>query len=189
MKIEKSKFQISDNFDLWNTAFMLRIVLQLRRNFHIGGVLSLLFIVSCNSLPLGEPPEGPIIITNNPAHVIPKYSDGGDAVNYMITSLVTRCHPIASAGKDIPEVLNSFTVSHGKVNELPLEVWQKLIRMKMIQPVSNPNNQYDYSLVSEIEEIQNSDSEKKKYLWKMRLLQADSEDREAWKADFEFVQD
>ena len=156
----------------------------------LSGLFSLLFIVSCNTaLPPGEPPDGPIIIKHIPTDPIPKYSDSGDAVNYMVTSLVTQCQPIASAGKDIPEVFNRFTVSQGAVNELPLEVWQKLIRMKMIKPVSNPNDQYDYSLVSEIELIPNPDSEKKRYLWKMRLLQDYPENKEAWKAEFEFVLD
>lgn len=158
----------------------------------MGVMIALLLVSSCNSLPIGIAPEGPIIITaddNSSTDVMSKYEDGEDAVNYMITALVTSCTPIASASNNaLVEVLNSFTVSHGDVNGLPLEVWQKLIRMKMIKPVSNPDSQYDYSLVSEIEEIPNPDSDKKRYLWKMRFLQNDSEKKEVWRASFEFIE-
>ena len=156
----------------------------------LSGLLILLFFVSCNTLPPGEPPpvEEPIIIQVKPIEK-PKDINGEDAVNYMVTSLATRCRPISAAGKDLPEILNSFTVSQGSVNDLPMEVWQKLIRMKMIKPISNPKDQYAYSLLSEIEAIPDSGSAKKKYLWKMRLLQNNPENKEVWKAKFEFLQD
>jgi hypothetical protein len=172
---------------------------KLKLGLDISVVLSLLFMVSCNTLPPGKPPpvHEPIIkypplakpVANGKILVKPKDIDGKDAVNYMLTSLATRCRPISAAGKDIPEILNRFTVSQGSVNDLPMEVWQKLIRMKMIKPISNPKDQYAYSLVSEIEAISAPGSRKKKYLWKMRLLQNNPENKEVWNAKFAFVQD
>jgi len=162
--------------------------LKLKTIQQLSGLSLLLCIVSCNTLPPGEPPpiQEPIIIQPSPV-MKPKNIDGRDAVNYMLTSLATRCRPISAAGKNIPEILNRFTVSKGAVNDLPMEVWQRLIRNKMIKPVSNPKDQYAYSLVSEIEAISNPESGKKRYLWEMRLLSNSPKSKEVWKASFEFI--
>ena len=175
----------------------------------ISVIISLLFFASCNSLPEGDPPppDQPIIIDSPPVEKKPvvnsiqskqkpvpvvkktKVTNGKDAVNYMLTSLATRCQPIASPGKHLPEILNRFTVAHGEVNDLPMEVWQRLIRNKMIKPISNPNERYSYSLISEIEPLSTPIPEKQRYLWKMRLIQNNQKQKEIWKANFKFVRE
>lgn len=167
----------------------------------IGLIVCLIILSSCSSLPDGTPPppDEPIIVETPPITpssndndvtiVKPKEIDGRDAVNYMVTCLATRCQPISGAGNDIPEILNRFTISNNSVNDLPMEVWQKLVRMKMIKPVSDPKEQYAYSLVSEIETLPNPGSKRKKFLWKMRLLQNNPKNQEVWKALFEFTEE
>lgn len=183
-------------------GFMKTQQIQFKTIQKICQVICLLFLTACTTFEPGDPPppNEPIIV--DPPAVKPAINGGGgisvekpkeidsqDAINYMVTSLVTRCQPISGAGKDIPEILNSFTVSNDAVNDLPMEVWQKLVRMKMIKPVSNPKDNYSYSLVSEIESLPNPDSKRKKYLWKMRLLSNSPENKEVWKGFFEFTEE
>ena len=168
-------------------------------------VFLMLLLASCNSLPEGEPPppEQPIIIdppviiaeepeadsTHNPPPVTKHMPPSGkDAVNYMLTSLATRCRPISSPGKSLPEIFNRFTIAPGNVNDLPMELWQKLIRNKMISPISDPNEKYAYSLESEIEVLPTLIDKEQQYRWKMKLIQNDPDRKEIWKADFDFVQ-
>lgn len=173
--------------------------------FHVlFPVFIVLLAVSCNSLPEGNPPpiEQPIIIdppqvvikepeNNNqqeiPPTPVPKFPDSEDAVNYMLTSLATRCRPISSPGKTLPEIFNRFTIAPGNVNDLPMELWQKLIRNKMIKPVSDPNAEYAYSLESKIEVLPTPISEDQKYRWQMKLIQNNMDKNEIWKANFDFV--
>lgn len=171
----------------------------------ISVIFPLVFFASCNSLPEGDPPppDQPIIVdpppviekqpldpaSKVPPIIKPREINGHDAVNYMLTSLATRCRPIASPGKEIPEILNRFTVAHGDVNDLPMEVWQRLIRNKMIKPISNPKERYAYSLVSEIETLSTPIAEKQKYLWKMHLIQNTPAKKVIWKANFKFAQE
>jgi hypothetical protein len=126
---------------------------------------------SCESIPEGKAPEGPIIQEEKPA---PESAIPGEkaAVNYMITSIATRCVPIASAGKDLPRTANEFTVSAGAVNDMPMEVWQSLSKMKLITPVLPGEEGTLYSLTSEFKELPGENM----FLWEMRLLSADKKD-------------
>ena len=112
--------------------------------------------------------------------------DGADAVNYMIIMLATKCKPIATA-QTPPAVLNEFTVSGNTVNDFPLQVWYRLINNSMIKPISNPQENYQYILVSNIEKIQSTTRKKNKsnYFWKMSLLEANNR-RVTWSTSFNF---
>lgn len=170
---------------------------------NIYAIILLLFIASCNSLPEGDPPppDQPIIVDlpvhiktasnqkeNPPPIKKPKKIDGKDAINYMLTSLATRCRPISSPGKILPEIFNRFSISQGNVNDLPMELWQRLIRNKMITPISDPKEEYTYILESEIEVLPTPISQKQKYRWKMKLIQNNPEKKEIWQAKFDFAQ-
>lgn len=136
---------------------------------------------SCNSVPAGKAPEGPIVTPEIKMNVFDRKS----AVDFMVTSIATRCTPISSAGINLPHIVNEFTASTGAVNNMPMELWQSLIRMKMIVPAEENDLKKQYRLLSEIKEIKASD-EKKDYLWELKLFSI-TDDKEVWKDSVEFV--
>lgn len=139
------------------------------------------FIVSCYTLPPGKPPAGPIVKLNSHPDVF----DRKAAVNYMITSLATRCSPIANAGGVLPYVVNEFILSDGSVNNMPMEVWQSMINMKMLIPGRADDPKTRYVLMSEIKKTGNEPGDNK-YIWDMRLLL--NEDKiELWKDSADFI--
>jgi hypothetical protein len=147
-------------------------------------VLSLSFALilsSCNSVPPGKPPEGPIVTPEIKLSVFDRKS----AVDYMITSIGTRCAPISSAGINLPNIVNEFTASTGVVNNMPIELWQSLIRMKMIVPSGENDLKKQFKLLSEIKEIK-ATAEKKDYLWELKLISL-KDNAEVWKDSVEFV--
>jgi hypothetical protein len=144
--------------------------------------LVIVFILSsCNSVPPGKPPEGPIVTPEIKMSVFDRKS----AVDFMVTSIATRCTPISSAGINLPHIVNEFTASSGAVNNMPIELWQSLIRMKMILPVDENDSKKQYKLLSEIKEIKVS-AEKKDYLWELKLVSL-QDNAEIWKDTVEFV--
>jgi hypothetical protein len=68
---------------------------------------------------------------------------------------------------------------------MPIELWQSLIRMKMILPSGETDSNKQYRLLSEIREIKAS-SEKKDYLWELKLVSI-KDNIEVWKDSVEFV--
>jgi hypothetical protein len=118
-----------------------------------------------------------------------KVPDGADAVNYMMIMLATKCPPIATPEGAPPKVLNEFTVAVDKVNDFPLQVWNKLINNSMIRPVSNPEDDYFYIISSSIDAVsRNIDTQgKHKYIWKMNMLKA-KDRKQIWHTAFEFSQ-
>ena len=136
---------------------------------------------SCNSVPPGKPPEGPIVTPEIKTSVFDRKS----AVDFMATSIATRCTPISSAGINLPHIVNEFTASTGAVNNMPIELWQSLIRMKMIVPVEENDSKKQYRLLSEIREIAATD-EKKDYLWELKLI-SPNDNTEIWKDSVEFI--
>ncbi len=147
-----------------------------------ASVLVIAFILSsCNSVPPGEPPEGPIVTPEIKLSVFDRKS----AVDFMVTSIATRCTPISSAGINLPHIVNEFTASAGTVNNMPIELWQSLIRMKMIVPADENDSKKQYRLLSEIKEIKVT-AEKKDYLWELKLVSI-KDNMEVWKDSVEFV--
>ena len=140
-----------------------------------------LILTSCNSVPPGKPPQGPIVTPEIKTSVFDRKS----AVDFMVTSIATRCTPISSAGINLPHVVNEFTVSTGAVNNMSIELWQSLIRMKMIVPVEENDSRKQYRLLSEIREIAATD-EKKDYLWELKLVSL-NDNMEIWKDSVEFI--
>ncbi|NOY75632.1 MAG: hypothetical protein GXP32_07550 [Kiritimatiellaeota bacterium] len=124
--------------------------------------------VSCETLPPGEPPRGAII--PEPELKIPQ-KNGAAAVNQFLMSLAMRCEPIAGAGKVPPLVSNRFVVSSERVNYLPMDVWLKLISMKLIRPVNDNGTTASYRLESEITKmnIEKTGGESKTYAWELKL--------------------
>jgi hypothetical protein len=145
-------------------------------SFSIAFILS-----SCNSVPPGKPPEGPIVTPEIKLSVFDRKS----AVDFMVTSIATRCNPISSAGVNLPRIVNEFTASTGAVNNMPIELWQSLIRMKMIVPVEENDSKKQYMLLSEIKEVK-ATPEKKDYLWELKLVSV-KDNAEVWKDSIEFV--
>jgi len=68
---------------------------------------------------------------------------------------------------------------------MPIELWQSLIRMKMILPVDENDPKKQYKLISEINETV-ATSEKNGYLWKLTLFSLD-DNAEIWKDSVEFI--
>ncbi|HBC87466.1 MAG TPA: hypothetical protein DCZ94_10970 [Lentisphaeria bacterium] len=136
---------------------------------------------SCNSLPPGNPPDGAIVTPEIKMSVIDRKS----AVNFMITSIATRCEPISTAGINLPVIVNDFTASDGLVNNMPLELWQSLIKTKMIIPADENDSRRQYKLLSEIKEIRSSPG-KKDFSWELRMLSI-KDNSEVWKDSVEFV--
>ncbi|MBN1865054.1 MAG: hypothetical protein JW808_09145 [Victivallales bacterium] len=120
---------------------------------------------------------------------MPESATENDAVSYMLTSLATRCKPISAPGKDIPEVLNRFTAAHESVNDFQMELWQRLVRNRLIKPVGDPQDPHSHVLASEIETLSGLDEHGKarKFLWKMSLLENSAQGTEVWCDSFEFV--
>ncbi len=166
------------------------------------------FLSGCTTLPPGEPPPAgePIIFTlpavqppgqddptgaGTTAELLPEPATGKDAVSYMLTSLAIRCKPISTPGKDIPEVLNRFTAAHESVNDLQMDLWQRLVRNRMIRPVGDPQSPHSYILAGEIERLSdaidsNGEIAPWSFLWSMRLVENSPDGAEIWRDSFEF---
>ena len=144
----------------------------------------MLFILttSCMSIPPGKAPEGPVIADSGGEK--PKtFSDPDSAIDLMVTSISTRCVPVASAGKELPTVTNEFKASlDTDMNNIPLELWKSLIKMKLIRPVLPDEGDAVYRLTSEITKSEKSEG---LYEWRLRLLENDS-DTEIWKDEVIF---
>jgi hypothetical protein len=138
-------------------------------------------LASCNSVPPGKVPDGPIVTPEIKSGVLDRKS----AVDFMVTSIATRCPPISSAGANLPNIVNEFTASSGSVNNMPIELWQSLIRMKMILPVEETDPKKQYKLISEINETGTTD-DKSEYLWKLTLFSV-GDNAEVWKDSAQFV--
>ena len=121
--------------------------------------------------------------------VRPEIPDGADAVNYMMIMLATKCPPIASPAGGPPKVLNEFTVADDKVNDFPLQIWNRLINNSMIIPVSSPDDDYSYIISSSIDAADGKTGPdgKHKYTWKMNMLEA-KDRKQIWHTVFEFSQ-
>lgn len=142
-----------------NEDFMINMIKKA-----IFTVLVPFFFVSCNSLPNGTPPEGPIISVT-PGETMEKLPNDKDAVNYMITAISTACPPIAGAGSKNPAVSNEFTMFLPEINHMPMELWRSLINMKMICAVPPGDSDAKYKLKSEFKEAQ----EKGQFQWEVSL--------------------
>ncbi len=136
-------------------------------------------LVSCNSVPEGLPPVGPII--NPLTETSPAVPEEKSAVNYMITSLSTTCPVIANAGNNLPVFTNEFTLSSADINHMPMQLWRSLINMKMISPSLPGNQEVKYKLVSDFVESKTPGI----YFWEMRVLGIEKSD-EIWKERIQF---
>jgi len=140
-------------------------------------------LCSCDSLqPDNRPPPVGEIVT---PEINLSVFDRKSAVNFMVTSIATRCTPISTAGINLPYIVNDFTASDGLVNNMPLELWQSLIKMKMIVPADENDSKKQFRLLSEIKETGNS-PEKKDYSWELRLVSI-KDNTEVWKDSIEFI--
>jgi hypothetical protein len=135
----------------------------------------------CWTLPSGNPPEGPIVA---PQASAPAAMASGAAVDYMATSLATRCPEIFAAAVP-PGVTNAFQVADREVNSLPMEVWQGLIRMRLIRPVppDDPDAAYRLESVTLRDPLAEATPGMVPYRWRMRLLALTGEARECWQEE------
>jgi hypothetical protein len=137
---------------------------------------------SCETLPPGEPPEGAII--PEPEMIVPGFN-AEKAVNHMVTTLAMRCEPISGASNKPPFVLNRFAVSSSSVNDLPMDVWRKLIRMKLIIPAKEVGAKPEYRLESAINKIL-KEKKTSTYSWTMTLFDMKGK-KSAWRETIEFT--
>lgn len=141
--------------------------MRLATHFFKTAVLaaSAIIATSCETLPPGEPPEGAII--PEPEMVLPGFN-AETAVNHMVTALAMKCEPISGASTKHPFISNRFVVSSDPVNDLPMDVWRKLIRMKLIRPIKDMANGAEYRLESVINKTMN-EGKTSTYNWTMTL--------------------
>jgi len=109
------------------------------------------------------------------------------AVDYMATSLATRCPQIGGAATPLA-VTNAFMVADREVNALPMDVWQGLIRMRLIRPASpdDPEVAYRLESVALRDPFAEVPPGTIPYRWRMRLLSLkDGADdaRECWREE------
>lgn len=136
---------------------------------------------SCETLPPGEPPEGAII--PEPKMIIPGFN-AETAVNHMVTSLAMKCEPISASSTRPPSISNRFAVSRAPVNDLPMDVWRKLIRMKLIHPVNDVDA--EYRLGSIINKTMD-EGKTSTYSWTMSLLDIKKK-KSVWSQTIKFTE-
>ncbi len=152
-------------------------------NYILFMTLSVCF-VSCNTLPEGTAPDGPLIDETKTADDV---FDGKTAVSYMITSLAMKCSPIKYAGSEKPKIINDFIISAGNINDLQMEVWRRLSNMNMIIPVSDMSRKPEYKLTSEINRLPERVNDRKKYSWIMTLIRS-GDKKIIWNEQIEFAE-
>ncbi len=160
---------------------MRRLGMAVRLGTAIG--LSVL-CAGCWTLPSGNPPEGAIV---TPRASVPVAMDPGAAVDYMATSLATRCPEIGAVAVP-PGVTNAFRVADREVNSLPMDVWQGLIRMRLIQPMppDAPDAAYRLESVALRDPLAEVAPGTIPYRWRMWLLATHGEaaqPRECWREE------
>ena len=154
---------------------------------YLSSSISLFCILfySCQTIPPGEPPPDGILAKEiNPPSNLRKEKTAQEAIDYVLTLLVSGCDPISTiSGNNPPEVLNNFIASSsGKVNYVPMELWTKLIKMKLIKPVTTID-EAKYILHSEFLPSQN---EEKGFTWKLKMTETIS-DKIIWSAQVYFL--
>jgi len=122
-------------------------------------------LVSCNLVPPGPSPQGPIIPVA-PGETAGKLPNDKEAIGHMITALSTACPQIATAGSKIPQVSNEFSLVSPEINHMPMELWRSLINMKMISAVSPGAAEAKYKLKSDFKELE----EKGQFEWEVSLM-------------------
>ena len=122
-------------------------------------------LVSCNLVPPGPSPQGPIIPVA-PGETAGKLPNDKEAIGHMITALSTACPQIATAGSKIPGVSNEFSLVSPEINHMPMELWRSLINMKMISAVSPGAAEAKYKLKSDFKEL----AEKGQFEWEVSLM-------------------
>ena len=125
-----------------------------------------LFFTSCNSVPDGAAPEGPII--NNVQEIQNKLSKK-NALEYMITRLSMKCPYIAYKSHP-PKVANEFLADTSELNSLQIDLWRALTKMNLIIPMI-ASEKPDYIVSSSFMEI---DKEQKKYIWIVLVSESDN---------------
>ena len=140
-------------------------------------------IAGCRTIPPGPAPEGPIVAP--PVKDSNSGMDADAAVNYMLVSLVMKCRPIADAGINKPKVQNDFMFSSKQVDYLQMDLWRKLIKMKMITPVVDTEQAPEYKLISTITPVGEESLDGRSYLWKISLEQV-SDKKNVWKEEVLF---
>jgi len=155
------------------------------KNYNYIFLLVLCFcLLSCESLPDGVAPAGPIVEDQGIENPV---LDGKDAANYMVTSLATKCQPIANAVAGKPVIINDFVIFDGKVNDLQMGVWQRLAKMNMIIPVSDISYKPGYRLTGKIDRLpEKTKNSRQQYLWTMILVRLDGGEV-VWNEKVEFV--
>ena len=145
------------------------------------------FISSCESLPPGDPPQNGKLAEIIHTQLNQKEcKTDKDAISYMLSSIVSKCGPISTASTiNPPDVINDFMAfQDGRVNYMPMELWNNLEKMKMIAPVTE-RDKAEYILSSEFS-ISTDSEAKNKFLWKMEMKES-LEQNSIWEDEISFI--
>jgi hypothetical protein len=177
------------------------------RGWRAAGAAAVLMALaaSCESIPPGEPPAGAIVV-NEPTILLPEKTTeptaprananrpraskntlhDNDALNAMVTSLATRCPPIAAGGDAPPLFTNRLVASGKEIDNLQMEVWRRLVRMGLVTPAGAIGRKPKYEIVGKIIQLPFKGGSGKRYSWTSRVIRL-SDGKAVWKETIVFT--
>lgn len=153
----------------------------------IYSIFLIAVLSSCRTLPPGElPPDGILAQEIHTPSNMKKDKTAKEAVDFMLTAIVSGCPPVSSASTaNPPRVINNFVAStFGSINYMPLEIWTNLTKMKLIEPVTISEDA-KYLLHSEFI-LPSEDSDSKEVHWKLQFIE-NGTDIVIWNAQVNFI--
>lgn len=148
----------------------------------LGGLFFILILlVSCESIPEGIPPKGPLVQPPSNLSVLGKR----EALNRMITSICVNCDHLTNRFPPA-RVCEDFGNEKRAIDELSRELWRKLEKDRLIKPVSEVEKKTaDYCLYSRFTEISNdSKGDRRVYKWVVEV-RAMPKNRMVWKKELD----
>jgi len=134
--------------------------------------IAVLLLSSCESLPEGEPPEGPIVTIENRADQLMPLKA---AINHMITALATSTELTAGKDKALPNIIPEPAVIPEKyrtqLTMLSINVYSELLTMGILD--TDPTKPADYILSSTFVKLVKPSSGvkgKTAFRWEMSLI-------------------
>ena len=144
------------------------------------GIATLLFL-GCESLPEGEPPEGPIVtIENTSSQPMPLKA----ATDQMITALATSAELTVKKDKGLPNIIPGPTIIpenyKAQLAMSSINVYSELLTMRVLD--TDPTKPEDYTLSSSFVKLVKTPPElkgKAVFKWEMTLTK-NGESKPGW---------